>query len=82
MTAVLAWLLSNPTVLAIVGGILAAFGFGWQQRRAGAKAERTKQAQKDTKAIKQHKDIRDETGRLSDTQLDAVNEPWVRNGKR
>lgn len=31
----LLWLVSNPTVLAILAGIAAVFGWGWKQRRAG-----------------------------------------------
>ena len=50
MTALLAWLLSNPTILAIAGAIFGALGYGWQQRRAGAKAERAKQAEREAKA--------------------------------
>lgn len=50
MTALLLSLLTNPTVLLILGGIAAAFGWGVKQRRAGAKAERAKQAARDAKA--------------------------------
>lgn len=44
MSALLAWLFSNPTILAIGAGIIGALGWGFQQRLAGAKAERNKQA--------------------------------------
>ncbi|ESZ42912.1 hypothetical protein, partial [Mesorhizobium sp. L2C066B000] len=44
MSAVIAWLLNNPTVLAFGATIIGALGFGFQQRLAGAKAERNKQA--------------------------------------
>lgn len=50
MTALIAWLITNPTVIAIVGGLLGILGIGWQQRRAGAKAERTKQAEREADA--------------------------------
>ena len=50
MTALLAWLITNPTILAIIGGVLTVFGIGWQQRRAGAKAERAKQADREKAA--------------------------------
>lgn len=43
MTALIAFILGSPTILAIIGGIVAALGFGYQQRRAGRKAERAKQ---------------------------------------
>lgn len=53
MTAIIAWILANPTVLAIIAGIVGALGFGLQQRRAGAKAERTKQRAKDADSYEQ-----------------------------
>jgi hypothetical protein len=56
MSALLAGLLANPTILAIIAGILGALGWGFSQRRAGAKAERAKQAERETAA----RDIRDE----------------------
>lgn len=43
LSAIIGFVLSNPTILAIIGGIVAALGFGYQQRRAGRKAERAKQ---------------------------------------
>ncbi|TPM39568.1 ABC transporter permease [Mesorhizobium sp. B2-3-4] len=50
MAAILAFFLSNPTVIAIGAAIIAALGFGFQQRLAGAKAERNKQAAKEAAA--------------------------------
>jgi len=44
MTALFSWFLSNPTVIAILAGIVGAIGWGFKQRLAGAKAERDKQA--------------------------------------
>lgn len=50
VSALLLSLVTNPTVIAIVCGILAAFGFGFQQRRAGAAKERAKQAKREERA--------------------------------
>ncbi len=50
MTALLVWFLSNPTVIAIGAAIVGAIGLAFQQRLAGAKAERNKQAVKDAAA--------------------------------
>ena len=50
MTALFLWLASNPTIIAIVGAILAALGYGYSQRRAGAKTEREKQNARERKA--------------------------------
>lgn len=49
-------LVSNPTILAIGAAIIAALGFGVQQRHAGAKSEKAKQAERELKA----RDIADE----------------------
>ncbi|RWO34727.1 MAG: ABC transporter permease [Mesorhizobium sp.] len=43
MSALLAWVLSNPTVLAIGAGIIAVAGAWFKGRLSGAKAERHKQ---------------------------------------
>jgi hypothetical protein len=54
MTALLAWLLSNPTILAIGAAIVGALGFGFQQRLAGVKAERNAQKAKEADAYEKH----------------------------
>lgn len=54
MSALLAFFLSNPTVLAVMGGILGALGWGLHQRRAGATAERNAQKAKEADAYAKH----------------------------
>ncbi|MBZ9736115.1 ABC transporter permease [Mesorhizobium sp. CA18] len=44
MSALLAWFLTNPSILAIGAGLVGALGWGFRQRLAGARAERSKQA--------------------------------------
>ncbi|BCG88498.1 hypothetical protein MesoLj113c_46080 [Mesorhizobium sp. 113-3-9] len=56
MTALLAWFLSNPTILGMGAAVIAALSYGFQQRLAGAKAERNKQAQAETES----RDIKDQ----------------------
>ncbi|AWC25586.1 hypothetical protein CO731_05085 [Aminobacter sp. MSH1] len=56
MTALLLSFLSNPTLLAIMAGILGALGWGFKQRLTGARLEREKRAAEEAKA----RDIRDE----------------------
>ena len=51
MTTLLAFLLGNPALLAIAGAIIGALGFGFQQRLAGAKAERAKHAAAEAAAL-------------------------------
>lgn len=60
MSVIIAWFLSNPTILAIGAAIIGALGFGFQQRRAGAKAEKAKQAAAETKAINSAKQVQDQ----------------------
>src|SRR5690242_14468514 len=60
MTTLLGGLLANPTILAIIAGVLGALGWGFHQRLAGAKAERTKQAADQLDAIKDKKAKDDE----------------------
>lgn len=54
MSAIIAFILSNPTVLAIGAAIIGALGFGFQQRRAGASAERNAQKAKEADAYAKH----------------------------
>lgn len=61
-------LLLNPTVLAILAGIAAAFGWGWKQRRAGAASERAKQAAAEQAARDISNDIQNDIGAMSPEQ--------------
>lgn len=54
MSALLAFLLGNKTILAIGAAIIGGLGYGFQQRLAGAKAERTKQKAKEADAYEKH----------------------------
>lgn len=50
MTALILSFLSNPTMLAIMAGIIGALGWGFKQRFTGARLEREKQAKAEQKA--------------------------------
>lgn len=50
MSALLAWLLTNPTVLAIGGAVILAIGAFFKGSLSGAKRERDKQAADEAKA--------------------------------
>lgn len=50
MTAIVAFFLTNPTLIAIFAGVVGAIGWGFKQRLAGAKAERNAQAAAEAKA--------------------------------
>lgn len=59
MGALIAFFLSNPTVIAIGAAIIGAIGLAFQQRLAGAKAERNKQAANDAAAATEAQKIDD-----------------------
>lgn len=55
----LAFLTTNPTLIAIMGGIIGAIAWGFRQRLAGAAAERAKQASAQSKAVSEAQAIDD-----------------------
>jgi hypothetical protein len=79
MSALLAWLLTNPTVLAISAGIIGALGWGFHQRLAGAQAERSKQAEAEDAARNVADQVDNDIGALP---VDAVRKElksWARD---
>lgn len=65
MTALLGFLLSNPTMLATLAGFIGALGWGFRQRLAGAKAERDKQAAEAARAGAVAAQVQNDTSALS-----------------
>lgn len=59
MSALLAWILTNPTVLAIGAGVIAVVGAFIKGRLSGAQAERNKQAAQDAAAATEGQKIDD-----------------------
>lgn len=78
MSAILAWILSNPTILAIGAAIIGALGFGLQQRRAGAKAEKVKQAQAEAKARDVADQVENDIGALPPDKAREELKKWSR----
>lgn len=70
MTIIL-WLLTNPTVLAIIAGVVGAFGWGWKQRRAGAAKERSKREAADRMVEDIADQIQNDVRAMSPEQVDA-----------
>lgn len=64
MTAIIAFLLSNPVVLAIVGGIVAAVGAWLKGRSAGVAAERGRQAEAEANARDVSDQVQNDVGAL------------------
>lgn len=56
LSALLSYLLSNSTIVAILAGIVGAIGWGVRQRSAGASKERAKNLKEKNDALTQHYD--------------------------
>ncbi|MFK0688001.1 hypothetical protein ACFX5Q_07320 [Mesorhizobium sp. IMUNJ 23033] len=86
MSALIAFILGNKAFLGFLAAVLGALGFGLQQRLAGAKAERNKQAAKDLAAVNDRLEMdreatateRQATG-MTDEQAKKEAAPWVRH---
>lgn len=76
-----AWFLSNPTILAILAAIIGALGWGFNQRLAGAQAERNKQAKARLDAIKDRKELDDEVADLGHADLDDRFKRWLQDNR-
>ncbi|TIT83812.1 MAG: ABC transporter permease, partial [Mesorhizobium sp.] len=50
MTALLSFLCGNPAILGVLASVIAALGWGFHQRLAGAKAERDRQTKAEAAA--------------------------------
>ena len=79
MSALLAFLLGNKTILAIGMAILGALGFGFQQRLAGAKAERNKQAAEEGKARDVADQVDNDIGALPADKVKEDLKKWSRS---
>jgi|GEM_PF-3423319 len=79
MSALLVWLLSNPTILALGAGLVGALGWGFQQRLAGARAERDKQAQAEAAARTLADQVDNEIGALRPEAIKKELKSWARD---
>lgn len=64
-------LLSNPTLLAIMAGIVATLGWGFKQRLTGARLEREKHAAQEAKARDIRDEVQSDVGAMSADQVRA-----------
>ncbi|CAN7599744.1 ABC transporter permease [Mesorhizobium amorphae] len=78
MSAILAFLLGNKTILGIGAAIIGALGFGFQQRLAGAKAERNKQAVERLAARDEADKIDQAVAGMSDAEVLKEQAKWSR----
>ena len=71
MTALVLSFLDNPTLLAIMAGIIGALGWGFGQRLTGARLEREKQAKAEQKARDIADEVQSDIGAMSPDQVRA-----------
>lgn len=64
-------LVSNPTLLAIMAGIIGALGWGFKQRLTGARLEREKHSQAEAKARDIRDEVQSDVGAMSPDQVRA-----------
>lgn len=79
MNAILAFLLGNPAILAIGAAIVGGLGFGFQQRLAGAKAERVRQAAVEAAARDIADQVQNDIGALPADAARKELRSWARN---
>lgn len=79
MSALLAWLLTNSTTLAIGAGLVGALGWGLHQRLAGARAERSKQAEAEAAARNVADQIDNDIGVLPPETVRRELKSWARD---
>ncbi|WP_224544654.1 ABC transporter permease [Mesorhizobium sp. CA16] len=79
MSALLAWLLTNPSILAIGAGLVGALGWGFRQRLAGARAERSKQADAEAAARDVADQVDNDVGALPADAVRKELKSWARD---
>jgi type II secretory pathway pseudopilin PulG len=78
MSALLGWVLSNPMVIAIFGGLMAAAVAFFKGRSAGKQSERDKQARARQKAIDTANKVETDVGSLPADKAREELKKWVR----
>lgn len=77
MSALIGWVLSNPTILAIFGGLVAAAVAFFKGDRRGAQRERDKQARARQKAIDTANKVETDVGSLPADKARAELRKWA-----
>lgn len=76
MTALVLFVLANPTWLAVMAGILGALGWGFSQRLTGARLEREKHAAVEAEARDIADQVDNDIGALSPEKARAALKKW------
>lgn len=79
MTAILAAIFTNPTVLAILAGIAAAIGWGVKKQRDGAAKERARQAEAERKARTIADEVENDIGAMPPAEARKELSRWSRS---
>ena len=79
MSALLSFLLGNPTLLGIGAAILAALSWGVRQRLAGERSERARQAAAEAAAHDIADQIQNDIGALPDAAARKELKSWARD---
>lgn len=79
MSALLSFLLGNPTVLGVGAAILAALGWGLRQRLAGERAERARQAATEAAARDIASQVQNDIGALPPEVARKELKSWARD---
>ncbi|PBB36916.1 ABC transporter permease [Mesorhizobium sp. WSM3868] len=79
MTALLSFLSGNPAILGVLASFIAALGWGFHQRLAGARAERDRQAASEAAARDITAQIDNEIGALPAGAVKKELKSWARD---
>lgn len=79
MTAFLSFLSGNPAILGLVASLIAALGWGFHQRLAGASAERDRQAASEAAARDIADQVDNDIGALPADAVKKELKSWARD---
>lgn len=79
MTALLALLLGNPAIAGLLASFIAALGWGFHQRLAGARAERARQAKAEAAARVLADEVDNDIGALPADAVRKELKSWARD---
>ncbi|MET3522891.1 MULTISPECIES: ABC transporter permease [Mesorhizobium] len=79
MTALLSFLFDNPAILGLLASVIAALGWGFRQRLAGAEAERSRQAKAEAAARALADRVDNDIGALPAGAIKKELKAWARD---
>ncbi|OHV89536.1 ABC transporter permease [Mesorhizobium sp. ORS 3428] len=79
MTALLSFLSGNPAILGVLASFIAALGWGFHQRQAGARAERERQAKAEAAARALADQVDNDIGALPADAVKKELKSWARD---